>query len=78
MGRHAGGGDQDAETVFSGGYGECPGLLGCAVRGIDMHFKGNFQFFQEIGRFLNDGQITVAAHDNADFLHESVSSFCCG
>ena len=34
-----------------------------------MSFKWNFQFIQKGGCFSDNGQITVAAHDNADFFH---------
>ena len=77
MGCHTGGRQKNAETVLTGRYGKLPSLFRGPVCRIDMHFKRNLQLLQEIGCFLNDGQITVAAHDDTDFLHEMDSSFCC-
>ena len=72
MRRHARGGNQHAEAVLPRLNSKSPGLLRCAVRGIDVRLKGDAQAFQHIGGFPDDRQITVTAHNDAHFSHYSV------
>ena len=69
MGRHAGGGNDNAEALLTGGDAELAGLHGGTVSGVDMHLIGDAEFLQHIRRFLHNGQITVTAHDNRYFFH---------
>ena len=69
MGGHAGGGDDHAEALFTGGGGEITGLFGGSVGGINMNFVGNGQFVQGSHGLLQDRQIAVAAHDDSNFFH---------
>ena len=70
MGGHTGGGNEDAEAVCPGVYGEIPSLLRGAVGGVDVALKGNVQSGQCVHGLAQDGKIAVAAHDDSDFFHD--------
>ena len=49
--------------------GKITSLLGGTVGGIHVGLIGNAQAVQGIHGLAQDGQIAVAAHNDADFLH---------
>ena len=75
-GQMGGGGDQTAKAVIPGAAGKIPCLIRGSVGRINMNLKGNFQLGQHIGCFPDDGQITVAAHDDSHFFHIIKALLC--
>src|SRR5262245_29806172 len=62
----AGGRDEDLEPPEAGRRRVLVGALGRAMRGDDRHLVGHVELVEEVETALEDGQVAVAAHDDAD------------
>ena len=69
MGSFSRGGDQSAKAIVSRAQRKGPRFLGRAVGGVNVRFKGHAQSAQGVRRLFHHGQIAVASHDDANFLH---------
>ena len=75
MGCLSGSGDDDAKAVFRCVFGKLRRLIGRAVCGHDMDFIPDPEALELGDRVLNNGQVTIAAHDDGYFFHVCVWHF---
>ena len=72
MGGLSGGGDDDSDAVLPGVPGKGQGFGRGAVGGVDVDLGRDAEGFQRVNGLLHHFHVTVASHDNSDFIHCSL------
>jgi hypothetical protein len=73
MGGHPGCGDHNAKAVCACFTGEAPCFLGGSVCRIYMYLVRNRKRYKGVYGFLDNRQIAVTTHQNANFFHNDTS-----